>query len=79
MKIQILGGGCQKCHLLADRTAEALKRLQREAEIENVTDFAQIAAMGVLTTPAFAIDGKVLHSGRVLGVEEVMKLVQDAG
>ena len=30
------------------------------AEIDHVTDFGQIAAMGIMSTPALVIDNKVL-------------------
>jgi hypothetical protein len=33
--------------------------------VEKVQDMRQIAAMGVMRTPAVAIDGHVVHSGSV--------------
>lgn len=41
------------------------------AEIVKVTDYAQIAAYGVMSTPALVIDEKVVSTGKVLTVSEV--------
>ncbi|MDD4096078.1 MAG: thioredoxin family protein, partial [Oscillospiraceae bacterium] len=45
------------------------------AEIEHVTDFARIAAYGVMSTPALVIDGKVVSYGKVLKTEEVVRIL----
>jgi len=41
-----------------------------------VTDFAQIAAHGVMSTPALAIDDKVVSVGKVLTAAEVEKMLR---
>ena len=75
-KIQILGGGCAKCGVLYKNTEEAVKNLGIEAEIEKVTDFKKIAEMGIMTTPALVVDGKVKSSGKVLTADECAKMIQ---
>lgn len=60
------------------RRKGSLAELGQEPVVEHVTDFAQIAAMGVMTTPALAVDGKVLSSGSVLTKEEAKHLIQEA-
>ncbi|HCA71527.1 MAG TPA: thioredoxin family protein, partial [Ruminococcaceae bacterium] len=42
----------------------------------HVTDFSQIAAYGVMSTPALGIDGKVVSYGKVLKTEDVVKILQ---
>ena len=76
--IQVLGSGCAKCNALEDAVKAALTELGQEPVVEHVTDFVQIAAMGVMTTPALAVDGKVVSSGRVLTKEEAKQLIQKA-
>ncbi len=71
MKIQILGGGCAKCRILEQHAREAVTELGLPAEIEKVTDIEAIMAMGVMTTPAIAIDGTVKSVGRVLTKDQV--------
>ena len=76
--IKILGSGCAKCNQLEQATKEALAELGIQAEIEHVTDFAQIAAYGVMTTPALVVGGKVVAYGKVLKKEEIIPLLQAA-
>jgi hypothetical protein len=47
-----------------------------DSTIDHVTDFAKIAAYGVMTTPALVIDGKVVSYGKALKTEEVVKILQ---
>jgi len=75
MIIKILGTGCKKCVTLTDNARAALANLGREAEIVKVTDIAEIAAMGVMSTPALAIDDKVVSIGKVLSPAEVEALL----
>ena len=75
MQIKILGSGCKKCLTLADNARAALASLGREAQIVKVTDFAEIAAHGVMSTPALAIDDKVVSVGKVLSSDEIAALL----
>ena len=72
MKLQILGTGCPKCRALETNTKAAVSELGLEAEIEKVTDIESIMAMGVMMTPALAIDGIVRSVGRVLTKDQVI-------
>ncbi len=74
--IKVLGSGCAKCNQLEDSTKEALSQLGMDTTIEHVTDFAQIAAYGVMTTPALVVDGKVVSFGKVLKTEEVVNILK---
>lgn len=74
--VKVLGSGCAKCNDLEAATKEALEQLGMDSTIEHVTDFAQIAAYGVMTTPALVVDGKVVSYGKVLKTDEVVKLLQ---
>lgn len=78
MEIKVLGGGCCKCNDLEGVVKAALVELEISAEIEHVTDFAQIAAYGVMSTPALVADGKVLSYGKVLKKEEAVALLRKA-
>ncbi len=79
VSVKILGSGCAKCNRLEAEAKAALEQLGIEAEIDHVTDFAQIAAYGVMSTPALVVDEEVIVCGRVLKAEELMKLLQQAG
>ncbi len=75
MIIKILGSGCKKCVTLADNTKAALSSLGLQADVLKITDFAQIAAHGVMSTPALVINDKVVSVGKVLSSEEISRLL----
>jgi len=69
--IKILGSGCAKCMELE----KAISELQLDYEIAHVTDFAEIASYGVMSTPALVLNGEVISYGKVLTVDEVKALL----
>ncbi len=75
-KIQILGTGCAKCQKLADSTKQAANNLGIDYEMEKVTDINQIMALGIMTTPGLAVDGKVLVVGKVPTVADLEKMLR---
>lgn len=76
--IKILSSGCPKCNQLESAAKEALVELGMDIGIDHVKDFLQIAAYGVMTTPALVVDGKVVSYGKVLKKGEVIALIQKA-
>jgi small redox-active disulfide protein 2 len=75
MKIQIAGPGCPNCRNTERNVINACAELDLAADISHITDSQQIAALGVLRTPAVVIDGKVVLAGRVPAVAELKKLL----
>ena len=63
--IEVLGPGCQKCQYVEKVVRETLAELGIEADVRHVTDYGEIAARGILSTPGLAIDGSVVLAGRV--------------
>ena len=76
--VKVLGSGCAKCNALEAAARSALEELGMDTAIDHVTDFAQIAAYGVMSTPALVVDGKVVSYGKVLSVEEAKALIRKA-
>ena len=74
--VKVLGSGCAKCNALEAAVREAMDELGMNEAIEHVTDFAQIAAYGVMSTPALVVDGKVVSYGKVLKKDEAVSLLQ---
>ena len=74
--VKVLGSGCAKCNALEEAACEALAELGMDTAIDHVTDFTQIAAYGVMTTPALVVDGKVVSYGKVLKKDEAKALIQ---
>lgn len=74
--VKVLGSGCAKCNQLEANVKTALGQLGMDTAIEHVTDFSQIAAYGVMSTPALVVDGKVVAYGKVLKVEEAVTILE---
>lgn len=75
MKIEVLGTGCAKCKTLENVAKEAVAKSGKFAQIEKVEDITKIMEYGVMSTPALVIDGEVVSTGKVLNVDEVLKLI----
>lgn len=70
---KVLGAGCTKCSELKENTIEALESLGMPADVSYITDFAQMAQFGVMSTPALVLGDKVITVGKVLKKEEIAK------
>ena len=75
MEIKVIGEGCEKCDRLYENTCLAVKELGLEASIDKVEDLMDIVRLGVMTTPSVMMDGKIIISGRVPKVKEIIKLL----
>jgi small redox-active disulfide protein 2 len=73
MKIQILGTGCAKCQKLLNNAKQAADELGLDYELVKVADIKDIAAFGVMMTPALAVDGNVKLYGKVPSPKELKK------
>jgi len=71
-KIEVLGPGCNNCMRLEKNTREAVAMAGIEAEITKVTDYAEIMAYGIISTPGLVIDGKVVSYGRVPSANDIV-------
>lgn len=78
MEIKVLGGGCANCKRLEKIVRTVVTEMGVEATISKVTDFQDIMAYEILTTPGLVIDEKVVCSGRVPSKGEVTTWVVNA-
>jgi len=78
MKIQVLGPGCSNCEKLYENALEAVKRsgLLTEIVVEKVRDMDTFIRMGVFTTPALVVDGKIVSVGRVLNAGDILEIIK---
>ena len=74
-QLLVMGPGCDRCTRLYALTEQALKELGVPYEINKVTDLEQIMALGVMATPALAVNGNLKVAGRVPSVEEIKNLL----
>jgi small redox-active disulfide protein 2 len=71
LKIKVLGPGCANCRRLEQIARSESEKLGLEAHIEKVTDYGEIMAAGVLSTPGLIINDRVVSYGRVPSNQEV--------
>jgi len=69
--VEVLGPGCANCRRVEANAREALAIAGVEAEILHVTDYREIAARGVLSTPGLVIDGRVVSAGRIPSAADI--------
>lgn len=78
LTVKVLGPGCSNCKALEAVARKAVASLGIEAEIIKVEDMVEIMEYPILSTPALVINGKVVVSGRVPGVDQVTTWLADA-
>ncbi|MCU7497159.1 MAG: thioredoxin family protein [Ignavibacteria bacterium] len=65
LNIKVLGPGCTNCINLEKLCKEIVVENGVEAEIEKITDFKDIMAHGIMSTPGLIINGKIVSSGKL--------------
>lgn len=71
MEIQVCGPGCANCDKTQKIVEAAVAAKGVEASITKVTDFQEMAKLGIFSTPAVVIDGTVKSVGKVPQQAEV--------
>ena len=75
MEIKVCGPGCASCEKVQKTVEAAIAAKGINAIVTKVTDFQEIAKLGLFSTPAVMIDGKVMCVGRVPKQSEVEKWI----
>ena len=76
-RILVLGAGCPKCRALEQTVKKALDERNEAIAVGHITDYAEMAKYGLMSTPALVIDGKVVSAGRVLSQKDVARLLNE--
>ncbi|MGI6639486.1 MAG: thioredoxin family protein [Desulfobulbus sp.] len=74
MHIKVFGPGCARCAETEKRVHAAVAAQGTRAgaiTVEKVSDLKEMMLMGILATPAVAVDGVVKSTGRVPAKEEI--------
>jgi len=78
VEIKVLGSGCRKCELLFREAEKAIAQSGQLASLTKVEQVADIAAHGVMVSPALVIDGRVVSAGRIPGAAEIAVMIHTA-
>ena len=65
LTIKVLGSGCANCKRLEQIAHKVISEMGIEAEVVKVTEYPDIMAYNVLSTPGLVINEKVVSSGRI--------------
>jgi len=78
LTIKVLGSGCENSKKLAHLAEQAIAGLSIQAQVEKVTDYAQIMAYGILSTPGLVVNEKVVSAGRIPSQAEITTFLTTA-
>lgn len=78
LSIKILGSGCANCKRVEQIANKVVAEMTLEAEVIKVTDYADIIAYNILSTPGLVVNEKVVCSGRIPTSAEVATWLADA-
>ena len=78
MEIKVLGPGCASCNQLVQDLMTVMAGLKIAADIEHITDIAEIGNYGVMGTPALVINREVKAVGSVPPKTKLREWLHDA-
>ena len=73
LTVKILGPGCANCRRLEEVARKAASDANIDAEFVKVTDYKDILAYDVLSTPGLVINEKLVSSGRIPALASIVQ------
>jgi small redox-active disulfide protein 2 len=78
LTIKVLGPGCSNCIKVESIAKQAAEQMGVEATFVKVTDYNDIRAYNILSTPGLVINEKVACAGRIPSLAEVTTMLANA-
>jgi len=78
LTIKVLGSGCANCKKLEAITRQVIEQMSVEAEVIKVTEYPDIMAYNIMSTPGLVINEKVVSTGRIPSSAEITTWLADA-
>ena len=78
VEIKVLGPGCASCNKLEQDLIAVMAEMGMAADLEHVTDIAEIGSYGVMGTPALIVNGAVKSVGSIPPKTKLKQWLQDA-
>jgi small redox-active disulfide protein 2 len=70
--VKILGTGCANCKRLEQAVREALTKSGIAHQIVKVTEYADIMAYNILSTPGLVMNETVVSAGRIPSQQQIV-------
>ena len=78
LTVKILGSGCANCKRLEAITRQVIDQMGVDAEVVKVTEFSDIMAYNIMSTPGLVLNEKLVSAGRIPSAAEITALVTTA-
>lgn len=74
-RIEVLGPGCTRCKETYRVVRHVVEQAGLDIEVVKDESIERMMALGLMSTPGLAIDGKLVISGRIPKAEEVRQML----
>ena len=78
LTIKVLGSGCANCKRLEQIARKVVEDMSMQAEIVKVTDYNDIMAYNILSTPGLVVNEKLVSAGRIPSEAEITTFLTNA-
>ena len=78
MEIKVFGPGCARCVEAENVVRQAAEQAGGEISVIKVSDFREIMAARIISTPAVTVNGQIKCTGRVPTGSEVANWIAEA-
>lgn len=78
LTIKILGTGCANCKKLELLAHQVVDQMKIHAEIIKVTEYPDIMAYNIMSTPGLVVNEKVVSAGRIPSAAEITTYLTNA-
>ena len=78
MEIKVFGPGCARCVEAETVVRNAAAEISNDITVTKVSDFREIMAARIISTPAVMVNGEIMCTGRVPAADEVIRWIAAA-